>query len=1215
MKKYKLLNRNLIGERLKIKKYFSLLALGLASFIAAQTTPTTTENYIYTKVYLSQDGNKKSEIVQYFDGLGRAKQVIQVKITPTGQDLAVPIVYDDLGRQTKTILPVPMPTTNLGIQSVSEASANAYYGVVNAYSEQKLEASPLARVLEAANPGAEWMMNSGHTVKSQYLSNTSTDQVKNFNTSSTWSNGILTTSITSISSYGANQLSKGIITDEDGNKTQEFKNSEGKTILLRKESSTGKQDTYYIYNDYSQLAFVVSPKGVESIDANGNTVTQQILNDLCYQYIYDNRYRTVEKKLPGKGWEYFVYDQQNRVVASQDAGMKSNSETPNQWIFKRYDKFGRTLYTGRFIGGTRMQEQNNANAKGMNNESRSTTSFTLNGQEIFYTNSAYPSQTFIPYTVNYYDSYPGNILPPSAILNQNTIASTVNITVNNINSIRSLKTMPTTSLVKNLDDDNWSSTHIWYDHQGRPIGSYGKNHLDGYTKAESKLDFAGVALQTKTYHKRLNTDTEKVITETFTYDSQNRLKIHKHKIDNNPEEILAQNEYNELSQLITKKVGGINEAAPLQTVNYQYNIRGWLTYINDPNNLGSDLFGYKIKYSQVEGLEVPDTSDPSLKVLPKYNGNIAEVDWKSAAQQNEPLKRYGYVYDDTSRLLAGFYQNSINPSLREYYEKMTYDLNGNVKTLKRTAGRMGATALLIDNLSYQYENSGASNRLQKVTEAVTIGMGYPYKAAPVNIGYDDNGNITSYPDKDISNIQYNILNLPKQITQNGQVMNYSYRADGVKVKKLFAGVETHYLDGFQYKYTEPWEDPNGTIVNAEMRLRIIPTSEGYYDALREKYFYNYTDHLGNVRMSYSDADGNGVVTGDIAVTNCQDTPDGQVCENYIITGEVEGVSNYYPFGLLHNSQLNDFNNVYQYKYNGKELQETGMYDYGARFYMPDVGRWGVVDPLAEKYTSWSPYNYTVNNPVLFVDPDGRGVEYNWGTGEYEHFDKNGSRSSLDEWDAMNYLLGQGYSVTAYRTNALGVSGQTNKGTGDNYFSGIDFTQFGADDNEEEPVSFFGKDDGKAFHQVFKQMHDLFKNTKGDGIFRVYAHGNFGTLFNGEDQIRDAKTFDTVMKSKNKNWANVDKMKDPILILFACLSGQSTVTTDAIGKQISRAHPNLTVIAFKGFVTYDPSVSGIKNINAGQDKGDGRGGIVFYQNGQYLTGYLYNQFLKKYPNFK
>ncbi|SHM73343.1 RHS repeat domain-containing protein, partial [Chryseobacterium polytrichastri] len=87
-------------------------------------------------------------------------------------------------------------------------------------------------------------------------------------------------------------------------------------------------------------------------------------------------------------------------------------------------------------------------------------------------------------------------------------------------------------------------------------------------------------------------------------------------------------------------------------------------------------------------------------------------------------------------------------------------------------------------------------------------------------------------------------------------------------------------------------------------------------------------------------------------------------------GEIVETNNYYPFGLLHNYALTT-QNAYQYKYNGKELQETGMYDYGARMYMPDIGRWGVVDPLAEKMTRHSPYNYAFSNPIRFIDPDGR----------------------------------------------------------------------------------------------------------------------------------------------------------------------------------------------------------------------------------------------------
>lgn len=89
-----------------------------------------------------------------------------------------------------------------------------------------------------------------------------------------------------------------------------------------------------------------------------------------------------------------------------------------------------------------------------------------------------------------------------------------------------------------------------------------------------------------------------------------------------------------------------------------------------------------------------------------------------------------------------------------------------------------------------------------------------------------------------------------------------------------------------------------------------------------------------------------------------------------------------------------------YKYNGKELQETGMYDYGARFYMPDIGRWGVVDSLSEEYTNWSPYNYVMNNPISNTDPDERSVLTDYKLlldGQVKRVDpKDGSEKRIDD---------------------------------------------------------------------------------------------------------------------------------------------------------------------------------------------------------------------------
>src|SRR5690606_22418430 len=121
----------------------------------------------------------------------------------------------------------------------------------------------------------------------------------------------------------------------------------------------------------------------------------------------------------------------------------------------------------------------------------------------------------------------------------------------------------------------------------------------------------------------------------------------------------------------------------------------------------------------------------------------------------------------------------------------------------------------------------------------------------------------------------------------------------------------------------------------------------------------YKDHLGNVRLSYADINGNGTIE-----------PATEILEE----------NNYYPFGLKHKGYNEIVNSnrseaAEKYKFGGKELNnELGLdlYDFSARNYDPALGRWLNVDPLAEhpNQVDKSPYAYTWNNPVNLTDPDG-----------------------------------------------------------------------------------------------------------------------------------------------------------------------------------------------------------------------------------------------------
>jgi len=217
----------------------------------------------------------------------------------------------------------------------------------------------------------------------------------------------------------------------------------------------------------------------------------------------------------------------------------------------------------------------------------------------------------------------------------------------------------------------------------------------------------------------------------------------------------------------------------------------------DPDNLENDLFGYAMKYNNPENTSLSTG---------RFNGNIAEIDWKTSTVDNDNKRRYSFTYDRLNRLQQGIYSElgSSVVNNNNYNEQLTYDLNGNILTLKRfSKPYSGTTPELIDDLVYNY----TGNRLDKITlpsEAVNNASGY--NALQNTITYNANGSMVNQLDKNINTIEYNHLNLPRLFSRGSsrlrQTITYTYRADGVKVGKNVAGgflfsTTTDYLDGFQ----------------------------------------------------------------------------------------------------------------------------------------------------------------------------------------------------------------------------------------------------------------------------------------------------------------------------------------------------------------------------------------------------------------------------------
>jgi len=283
-------------------------------------------------------------------------------------------------------------------------------------------------------------------------------------------------------------------------------------------------------------------------------------------------------------------------------------------------------------------------------------------------------------------------------------------------------------------------------------------------------------------------------------------------------------------------------------------------------------------------------------------------------------------------------------------------------------------------------------------------------------------------------------------------IEYFYDANGIKLKKRVndngSVTETLYAGNFMYRggSFDFYFHPEGYVAKENSNY---------------KYYYQYKDHLGNIRVSY---DNSGSVS----------SPKASIVEEH----------NYYPFGLEHkgyNNVVNGTKNKYQ-MYNGKELNEElgyNVYDYQARHYDPAIGRWLQLDPLAEDMTRFSPYNFAFGNPIYYIDPDGMAPFDNYtiysdgsilrqktddATDSFTYVDSGGSSHDIGTYDKNSSGLIQVPTID-YDSGSTSVTINTKPGNEDRqYISGSALASMigaSADSGQEIYVVSISESDGKS----------------------------------------------------------------------------------------------------------------------------------------------------------
>lgn len=700
--------------------YFRYLLFAAVLYSQGLFGQSTDKNFVLARTYkgarTTVSGNIKdaTQEVAYLDGLGRPLQSVSAQASPLlsgtrPADLVSHTEYDAVGRVSKVYAPYPAeyvsnPAAGNGKYAGDAATKSvAYYNNAANFNEQnnrgyaltEYEPSPLNRVSK------QFAVGSDRSVSLEYGGNVANDQVRLYKVSA--DNNLVDDN----AFYGAGQLSKTSTTDENGNISREFKDKDGRLVLKVVQAA---QDTwlktYYVYDDLSQLRFVLQPEYQREAS----------VGKYAFKYIYNDHGLISSKYVPGGGTTTMIYDSRDRLTESTDGNGKVT--------YFKYDELDRVIETG---------EKSGAN--------------------------------YLPLVKTHYDNYSPPFGGNQAFVNNygNGYPTTSRSNVKG-------KVTVTATRILNPDGSysdastGWLYTTMYYDDLFNLIQTI-RSLFDlgggNYEHVVRQLRFDG-RVEKELVKQKVSTG-DNTVEKQYTYDHADRLLstryIVKSGITERKNIVVAANRYDGLGLVKKKFLNSMDGSNFREQLDYSYIPRGWMSktvgrtsggdnfgielkYANAVTpqyngNIGEMLWrqgsawaGYKFTYDKANRLTMGEGSNYEYSETVSaydFNGNIKALQRKKGAAIWDNLT---YVYDNGNRLTkvtdAGSTEGFNNGSSADT-EDYKYDGNGNTVQDKNRGIADGGIRYNMLNLprevainsltmQYHYDAAGSKLRMQRGTD-------------------------------------------------------------------------------------------------------------------------------------------------------------------------------------------------------------------------------------------------------------------------------------------------------------------------------------------------------------------------------------------------------------------------------------------------------------------------------------------------------------------